>query len=162
RGVSGHFTLDFKVPVLRVGRNVIVDVDSQTPIGRGNDERRCLRCAGREWNRQSDGCERRVRIHELLQTVVARAREIDSRYSSDRGVHLNEIAEGALIGDAVSGAKHRFAFTKPRYIPCKADGWCEVVQVVSFQVGQDIGVRRVLAHKLYLNQIATGAVEGTD
>src|SRR5262249_18582219 len=76
---------------------------------------------------------------------------------SDRVVHRNEVAEGTWIIDAISGAKHSLALSKPRHVPAQSDRGSDVVHIVPLEIDRQIRMVRILAHKLNLSEIRTSA-----
>ena len=94
-----------------------------------------------------------------MQAGSAGPDNIDAGNGAKRVIHRDEVAQRADIVDAVSGPEYGFVLAEPRNIPAQSNRGGPIIEIVTFEVRQDIGIRRVLADKLHLRQIRASRVE---
>src|SRR5262249_17490045 len=78
-------------------------------------------------------------------------RRISTRNTAEVQVQSIVVSDSALVHDSVSGAQDRLFLTEPRQRPTETNSRRNVVPVIFVKLF--VGVRRVLANRLYAHQL---------
>src|SRR5262249_53271575 len=127
-----HLALNFNVPVLSVGIDVVVEIHRELSIGRWNCEWRGCRSSGRQRNRQLHGRKTCVRRRIIVLTRAV-GDEVNTGNGVDVGVDVDEVSQSTFKTDAVSRSHDRFAGAEPGQGPGIPYGRAETVPVVTLQ-----------------------------